>query len=70
MASVMSPMDSVSNINDPNVVKVLVNNNREAITFFARLFHFLGISLQPIGPSNIIIDMLVFILTEQVFLKN
>ena len=33
MASVMGPMESVSNINDPNVVKVLVNNNREAITF-------------------------------------
>ena len=33
IASVMGPMDSVSNINDPNVVKVLVNNNREAITF-------------------------------------
>jgi 3-deoxy-manno-octulosonate cytidylyltransferase (CMP-KDO synthetase) len=33
MASVMVPMDSVSNINDPNVVKVLVNKNREAITF-------------------------------------
>jgi 3-deoxy-manno-octulosonate cytidylyltransferase (CMP-KDO synthetase) len=33
MASVMVSMDSVSNINDPNVVKVLVNNNGEAITF-------------------------------------
>jgi len=33
MASVMGPMESVSNINDPNVIKVLVNNNREAITF-------------------------------------
>lgn len=33
MASVMGPMEFVSNINDPNVVKVLVNKNREAITF-------------------------------------
>ena len=33
MASVMGPMNSVSEINDPNVVKVLVNKNREAITF-------------------------------------
>lgn len=33
IASVMGPMESVKNINDPNVVKVLVNNNGEAITF-------------------------------------
>ena len=33
MASVMGPIESVDNINDPNVVKVIVNNNREAITF-------------------------------------
>jgi len=33
MASVMSLIESVENIHDPNVVKVLVNNNGEAITF-------------------------------------
>ena len=33
MASIMGPMESVSNINDPNIVKVLVNYNGEAITF-------------------------------------
>ena len=33
MASVMGPMESISDINDPNVVKVLVNKNREEITF-------------------------------------
>jgi 3-deoxy-manno-octulosonate cytidylyltransferase (CMP-KDO synthetase) len=33
MASVMVPIESVEHINDPNVVKVIVNNNREAITF-------------------------------------
>lgn len=33
MASVMGPIESVEYINDPNVVKVIVNNNREAITF-------------------------------------
>jgi 3-deoxy-manno-octulosonate cytidylyltransferase (CMP-KDO synthetase) len=32
MASVMGPIESVEYINDPNVVKVIVNN-REAITF-------------------------------------
>ena len=33
MVSVMITMDSVEDINDPNVVKVLVNSNEEAITF-------------------------------------
>lgn len=33
VASVMAPIDSVENINDPNVVKVLVNNSGNAITF-------------------------------------
>jgi 3-deoxy-manno-octulosonate cytidylyltransferase (CMP-KDO synthetase) len=33
MASVMAPIDSVKNIKDPNVVKVIVNNNGKAITF-------------------------------------
>ena len=33
MASVMITMESVEDINDPNVVKVLVNSNEEAITF-------------------------------------
>ena len=33
MTSVVDLMESVKNINDPNVVKVLVNNNGEGIPF-------------------------------------